>query len=101
MIKFLVPALLMFPVLGGVPTEATTAAPLGSDASLIDQTENRAIVNVAEACGIGYFRDGNGRCLYYGYGAPAAPPHEACPPDRHFVHWANHRGGFCKLNYYR
>jgi hypothetical protein len=103
--RFLAPALVMLPLLGGVPAEAATAAtndPLGileSHAPLINQTEAGAIVKVAEDCGIGYFRDGNGHCLYYGYGAPLAPPHEACPPDRHFVHWANHRGGFCKLDY--
>ena len=103
--RFLAPALVMFPLLSGLPTEAATAAtndPLGileSRAPLIDQTEDRAIVKVAEGCGIGYFRTGNGECHYYGYGAPPAPPGEACPPDRHFVHWANHSGGFCKLNY--
>jgi hypothetical protein len=97
MVRFLVPTLAMFPLLGGFPTDATTTAT--SRTPLINQTETRTIVKIAEGCGIGYFRDGYGHCQYYGYGAPAAPPHEACPPDRHFVHWANHRGGFCKSDY--
>jgi hypothetical protein len=98
MIGFLTRAMVMFPLLNLVPAEA---APLGipeSHAPLINQTEDHAIVKVAEGCGTGYFRDGYGQCRYYGYGAPPAPPDEACPPDRHFEHWANHRGGFCKLN---
>ena len=98
MTKFLTPALVLVPLLSGVPAQAASLGILESHALLINQTENRAILKVAENCGIGYFRDGHGHCLYYGYGAPPAPAHEACPPDRHFVHWANHRGGFCKLN---
>ena len=97
--RFLAPALVMFPLLGGVPTVAATAA-MNGHALLINQTENSAIVNVAEGCGVGHFRDGNGRCLYYGYGAPSAPAHEACPPDRHFERWSNHSGGRCLLNRY-
>jgi hypothetical protein len=97
-IKFLAPALVMFPLLGGVPMKAATAAPLASYAPLINQTENSAIVKVTENCGNGYFRDGNGHCLYFGYESTSAPAHEGCPPGRHFVHWTNHRGGFCKLN---
>jgi hypothetical protein len=99
MIGFLTRALVTFPLLSGVPAEAAPLGILKSHAPLINQTEDHAIVKVAEGCGIGYFRDGSGQCRYYGYGAPPAPPDEACPPDRHFVHWANHRGGFCKLNY--
>ena len=82
-----------------------TAALLTSSAAFaaepgrpIHQPEDGAIVKVAEGCGIGYFRDGNGNCRYYGYGAPPAPPGEACPPDRHFEPWINHRGGRCVLN---
>jgi hypothetical protein len=96
MMRFLAPALVMFPLLGGLSTEAATAAT--SRGPLINQTQDHAIVNVAENCGNGYFRDGNGHCRYLGYESTSAPPHEGCPPDRHFVHWANHRGGFCKLN---
>jgi hypothetical protein len=105
-IKSLTPVLVMFPLLGVVGTDAAIAVtnnPLGilkSPAPMIDQTEDGAVVKVAEGCGIGYFRDGAGRCRYYGYGAPAAPPGEACPPDRHFVPWVNHEGGRCVLNGY-
>jgi hypothetical protein len=98
MMRFLAPALVMFPLLGAVPAETVTAAPLGSRGSLINQTEDRAIVKVAENCGSGYFRDGYGHCRYFGFESTSAPAHEGCPPDRHFVHWANHRGGFCKLD---
>jgi hypothetical protein len=92
MIRFLAPAFVVFPLLGGTATAAPSLP-------LINQTEAGAIVKVAEGCGIGYFRDGYGRCRYNGYGAPPAPPHEACPPDRHFVPWVNHSGGRCLLNY--
>ena len=98
MIGFLTRAMVMFPLLNLVPAEA---APLGipeSHAPLINQTADHAIVKVAEGCGTGHFRDGDGQCRCCRYGAPPAPPDEACPPDRHFEHWANHRGGFCKLN---
>ena len=61
--------------------------------------EDNAIVKVAEDCGIGNFRDEYGHCRHYGFGAPAAPPGEAYPPDRHFVHWVNHSGGRCIPNY--
>jgi hypothetical protein len=61
--------------------------------------EDNAIVKVAEDCGIGNFRDEYGHCRHYGFGAPPAPPGEACPPDRHFVHWVNHSGGRCIPNY--
>ena len=90
MIRFLTPALVMFPLLGGAPTEA---------APLINQTEDRAIVKVEEACGNGFFRDEYGNCHTWYGGEPAHRPHEGCPPDRHFVHWANHQGGFCQFNY--
>jgi hypothetical protein len=96
-IKFLAPALVMFPLLGGAPMEAATAATIGK-APLINQTEGHAIVKVEEGCGNGYFRDGHGNCLGWYGGEPAHRPQEGCPPDRHFVHWANHEGGFCKLN---
>jgi hypothetical protein len=88
-----------------ITTISTAAALLASAAAfaakpgpLINQTEGGAITKVAEGCGIGYFRDGHGNCRYFGYGAPAAPPGEACPPDRHFVPWTNHSGGRCLLN---
>jgi hypothetical protein len=90
--RFLAPALVMFPLLGGVPTEAATAAPNGH-ALLINQTEGRAIVKVAEWCGAGNFRDGYGHCRPW-YGA-----HEACPPDRHYEPWVHHTGGRCVVNY--
>jgi hypothetical protein len=94
MMRFLAPVLVMFPLLGGFPMVAATAAT--SRAPLINPAENRAIVKVAENCGNGYFRDGSGHCQYFGYESTSAPAHEGCPPGRHFVHWANHRGGFCK-----
>ena len=105
MIKLLVPMLVTFPLLSAVGTEAAIAATndplgiLGSQALLTNQTEDGAIVKIAEGCGIGSFRDGNGHCRYYGYGAPPAPPHEACPPDRIFVPWTYHSGGRCLLNH--
>ena len=105
MTRFLAPAFLMFALLSGVPAQAATAVMsdplriLENDAPLINQTKDRAIVKVAEWCGTGSFRDEYGRCRYYGYGAPLAPPHEACPPDRHFVPWVNHSGGRCVPNY--
>ena len=83
MTRFLAPALLMLPLLGGAPTEA---APLSA------QTEDRAIVKVAEWCGADSFRDEYGHCRHF-YGA-----HEACPPDRHFEPWVYHQGGRCVLN---
>jgi len=94
--RFLVPAMVMFPLLGGVPTEAATAAtnnPLGI------LQGHAPIVKVEESCGNGYFRDGYGNCHAWYGGEPAHAPREGCPPDRHFVHWANHRGGFCQSNY--
>ena len=96
MLKFLAPALAICPLLSGVPAKAATAA----TNSALGILESRSpIVKVEEACGNGYFRDGNGNCLvWYGPVLPH-PPREACPVDRHFVYWANHRGGFCKLNY--
>ena len=66
----------MFGLLGGVPAEAATAVmsdplrTLENHAPLINQTEDRAIVKVAEWCGTGSFRDEYGRCRYYGCGAP-------------------------------
>jgi hypothetical protein len=104
--KFLAPMLVAFPLLGAVGTQAAIAAtddPVGyfeSQMTLVNQTKDSAIVNVAEECGIGNFRNGNGHCLHYGYGAPSAPAHEACPPDRHFERWSNHPGGHCVLNRY-
>ena len=94
--RFLAPALVMFPLVGGVPTEATVAA--ANDALGIHES-HAPIMKVEEGCGNGYFVDENGRCrLWYG-GEPAHRPHEGCPPDRHFVHWINHEGGFCQSNY--
>jgi hypothetical protein len=95
MFKLLIPVLATLPLLGGVPTEAATAATY--DALGIRES-HRPIVKVEEACGNGYFRDGNGNCLVWYGDVPAHTPREGCPVDRHFVHWANHRGGFCKLN---
>ena len=100
--RFVAPALLMLPLLAGVSTELATAAPLGFLESYTPQnvqTEGAAIVKVAEDCGIGNFRDEYGHCRHYGFGAPPAPAHEACPPDRHFAHWENHSGGRCVPNY--
>ncbi|HUB48653.1 MAG TPA: hypothetical protein VMB73_27055 [Acetobacteraceae bacterium] len=97
MTRFLAPALAMFALLGGVSTEAATAAM--NDAPGVRESQ-APIVKVEEGCNNGYFRDGNGICLpWYGY-EPAHRPHEGCPPDRHFVHWANHEGGFCQFNRY-
>jgi hypothetical protein len=93
-VRFLTPALFMLPLLSGIPTQAAMAVTNGH-APLINQTQDGAIVKVAEGCGTGYFRDEFGHCHYYGYGAPAAPPHEACPPHWHFVPWINHTGGRC------
>jgi hypothetical protein len=88
--------LVMFPLVGGVPMEAATAATNGA----LGISESHApIVKVEEACGNGYFRDGYGICRFWYGGEPAHRPHEGCPPDRHFVHWANHQGGFCQSNY--
>ena len=102
MVRFIASALVTLPLLAGVPMEIATAAPLGflgSYTPLTNQTEDGTIVKVAEDCGIGNFRDEYGHCRHYGFGAPPAPPHEACPPDRHFVHWVNHSGGRCVPNY--
>ena len=83
--RFLAPALVMFPLLGGVSTEAATFAtndPLGileNHAPLINQTEDRAIVKVAEWCGTGSFRDEYGRCRIW--------------------RSVNHSGGRCVPNY--
>jgi hypothetical protein len=93
--KLLSPALLMLPLLGAVPALAATAAANGGVGIPASQ---RPIVKVEEGCSNGYFRDGNGNCLHWYGGEPSHPPHEGCPFDRHFVHWANHEGGFCKLN---
>jgi hypothetical protein len=97
---------LVFPLLGGVPTEAATAAatigPLGipeDHAPPINQKEDRAIVKVAEWCGADSFKDEYGKCRPYGYDAPPPNPHDACPPNRHFVHWVYHTGGRCVPNY--
>jgi hypothetical protein len=96
MVRLLARALVIFPLLGGVPTAATMAAtsdPLGIPGN------HTPIVKVEEGCGNGYFRDGYGHCHYWYGGEAAHHPHEGCPPDRHFVHWANHEGGFCQSNY--
>lgn len=101
MMRYLAPALMMFPLLGGVPTEAATAAMIGY-APPINQTEESAIVKVSEWCGNDGFRDEYGHCRHYSfssYGALPAAPHEECPPDRHFVHWVVHSGGRCVPNY--
>jgi hypothetical protein len=96
--RFLAPALVMFPLLGGVPTVAATAA-MNGHALLINQTENSAIVKVSEWCGAGYFRDEYGRCRYFGYESSAAPAHEGCPPGRHYEPYIYHSGGRCVPNY--
>ena len=96
MMRFLAPALVMVPLLGsGLSTEAAVAAT--NDALGI--YSRAPIVKVEEACGNGFFRDEYGHCRYWYGGEPAHNPHEGCPPDRHFVHWANHEGGFCQSNY--
>jgi hypothetical protein len=95
MAKFLIPALAVLPLLGGVPPAtaiAATADALGIPAS------QAPIVQIEESCGNGYFRDGYGYCRAWYGGEPAHRPHEGCPPDRHFEHWANHEGGFCAVN---
>jgi hypothetical protein len=96
--KFLASMSVAFPLLSAVGTQTAIAAT--DDPHGFFESHTPAIVNVAEECGIGYFRDGNGHCRYYGYGAPSAPAHEACPPDRHFERWSNHPGGRCLLNRY-
>jgi hypothetical protein len=90
--RFLAPALVMFPLLGGVPTVAATAA-MNGHALLINQTENSAIVKVAEWCGAGNFRDEYGRCR------PWYSDHETCPPGRHFEPYVQHTGGRCVPNF--
>jgi hypothetical protein len=90
--RFLAPALVMLPLLGGVPMVAATAA-MNGHALLINQTENSAIVKVAEWCGNGYFRNEYGQCRpWYG-------DHQTCPPSRHFEPWVHHTGGRCVPNY--
>ena len=96
MTKFLAPVLVALPLLGAVGTEAAIAAPNNPRGILEGHTP---IVKVEEGCGNGYFRNEYGNCQYWYGGEPAHPPHEGCPPDRHFVHWLNHEGGFCQLNY--
>ena len=72
MFRFLAPALVMVPLLNGVPTQAATIAmndPLGILKS------HAPIVKVEERCGNGYFRDGYGHCRYwYGGEFGASPP---------------------------
>jgi hypothetical protein len=96
MLKSLASALVVCSLLGGAPTKAVIAA---TTDSLVIPNSHAPIVKVEEACGNGFFRDGHGHCLQWYGGEPAHRPHEGCPPDRHFVHWSNHDGGFCKLDY--
>jgi hypothetical protein len=99
--RYLAPALAMFPLLGAVPTEAATAAMIGY-ALPTSQTEDSAIVKVGEWCGADAFKDEYGHCRHYAfsaYGALPAAAHEECPPDRHFVPWVKHSGGRCVPNY--
>jgi hypothetical protein len=96
MIKSLAPALVMFPLLGTVGMVAAVAATNGPLGILKSHTP---IVKVEEACGNGYFRDGSGNCRPWYGGESAHRPREGCPWDRHFVHWANHEGGYCQSNY--
>ena len=97
------PAALLLGLIVGAPDIAQAVqlwshlTPRTSSGSSV--AEDNAIVKVAEDCGIGNFRDEYGHCRHYGFGAPPAPPGEACPPDRHFVHWVNHSGGRCIPNY--
>ena len=94
MFRFLAPALVMVPLLNGVPTQAATIAmndPLGILKS------HAPIVKVEERCGNGYFRDGYGHCRYWYGGESAHRPHEGCPPDRHFVHWMKSRRGILQV----
>jgi hypothetical protein len=95
--RFPVTALVVLPLLGGIPTEAAIAAANGAPG--VRERSHVPIVKVEEGCGNGLFRDGYGNCRYWYGGEAEHAPHEGCPPDRHFVHWANHRGGFCQLNY--
>jgi hypothetical protein len=44
----------MAPLLNKLPAEAAPAGNLATHAPLINQTENRAVVKIAEACGTGY-----------------------------------------------
>ena len=91
--RFLAPALVMFPLLGGVPTVAATAATNGHALLINHQTETGAIVKVAEWCGNGNFRDEYGHCRpWYG-------DHQTCPPRRHFEPYVYHTGGRCVPNY--
>jgi hypothetical protein len=93
----LAPTLVMLPLLsGGIATEAATAA---TNNALGNPGSQAPIVMVEEACGNGYFRDINGCRPWYGPVTTANAPHEQCPWGWHFVHWANHRGGFCKSDF--
>jgi len=96
MIKFLAPTLVMFPLLSaGIPMEAATAA---TNNALGNPGSQAPIVMVEEGCGNGYFGDRHGCRPWYGPPTGGAP-HEACPWGRHFEHWVNHRGGFCKSDW--
>jgi hypothetical protein len=94
MTKFLAPMLVALPLLGAVGTQAAIAAtndPLGF-------FESQAhVVNIAEGCGFGYYRNGNGDCRYYG---PRDDGREACPPNTHFQQSSNYPQGRCLLNHY-
>ena len=92
------PAALLLGLIVGAP-DIAQAQQVWSHFQPPPQAEDNVIVKVAEDCGIGNFRDEYGHCRHYGFGAPPAPPGEACPPDRHFVHWVNHSGGRCIPNY--
>lgn len=92
----LVPVLVMFPLLGGVQLEAANAATNNSPGILEDHAP---ILKVEEGCGNGSYRDEYSHCRFWYGGEPAHHPHEGCPPDRHFVPWMHHEGGFCQFNY--
>jgi hypothetical protein len=93
MTRFLAPVLVALPLLGAVGTQAAIAAtndPLGF-------FESQAhVVNIAEGCGFGYYRDGNGNCFYNGN----SDGRESCPSGRHFERSSNYPQGRCLLNHY-
>ena len=71
MFRFLAPALMMFPLLNGLPTEAATVA-INDRLGILES--HSPIVKVEEACGNGYFRDGHGNCRLVWRRAGASPP---------------------------
>jgi hypothetical protein len=62
-IRFLAPALVMFPLLGVVPTELATAATIGH-APLINLAENRAIADQGAIQPVYWVCNGWGHCWW-------------------------------------